>query len=65
MSTFKSDLMVKVSLYGAEMVLMHEKEWTKIGFKYLAAVTQVRIQRGDSGSGPPWKITTYMGLYWK
>ena len=26
---------------------------------------QVRIQRGDRGSGPPppWKITSYMGFY--
>ena len=24
---------------------------------------QVRIQRGDRGSGPPRKITSYMGFY--
>ena len=24
---------------------------------------QVRIQRGDMGSGPPWQITSYMGFY--
>ena len=24
---------------------------------------QVQIQRGDRGSGPPWKITSYMGFY--
>ena len=32
---------------------------------FFAVQWQVRIQRGERGSGPPWKITSYMGFYRK
>ena len=45
---------------------VHCQSWILIDgwrFRALPEALHVRIQRGDRGSGPPWNITSYMGLY--
>ena len=34
-----------------------------VPISFYCSSVHVRVQRGDRGSGPPWKITGYLGFY--